>query len=228
MTMDWSKIKLTQESLLNAMRLPEYQSTIATMSYRQLHTELSTLESLKTQVMKKQEADEANNRELHAALKKEGEELEDQRRKKRQFNRLKETLEAPTQHGRIATSPSLETIEALESSFPDLETLASLNQKKPTCSPCQNPGRDLHSMAKVDCSAPQNPGRDRSIPQNGQSRLQCKGNCITCPGSGDGSGPGKAQAAKARECQLRSCYLRGSGSKGLACLCQLRSCYHSE
>ena len=72
MTMDWSKIKLTQESLLNAMRLPEYQSTIATMSYRQLHTELSTLESLKTQVMKKQEADEANNGELHAALTKRG------------------------------------------------------------------------------------------------------------------------------------------------------------
>ena len=129
MTMDWSKIKLTQESLLNAMRLPEYQSTIATMSYRQLHTELIQLESLKTQVMKKQEADEANNRELHAALKKEGEELEDQNRKKRQFNRLKEILEAPTQHGIIATSPSLETIEALESSFPDLETLASLNKK---------------------------------------------------------------------------------------------------
>ena len=116
-------------SHLRNMRLPEYQSTIATMSYRQLHTELSTLESLKTQVMKKQEADEANNRELHAALKKEGEELEDQNRKKRQFNRLKETLEAPTQHGRIATSPSLETIEALESSFPDLETLASLKKK---------------------------------------------------------------------------------------------------
>jgi hypothetical protein len=54
---------------LRNMPLPEYQSTIATMSYRQLHTELSTLESLKTQVMKKQEADEANNRELHAALK---------------------------------------------------------------------------------------------------------------------------------------------------------------
>ena len=52
-------------------------------------------------------------------------------------------------------------------------------------------------MAKVDCSPCQNPGRDRSIPHNGQSRLQCKGNCITCPGSGDGSGPGKAQAAKA-------------------------------
>ena len=114
-------------SHLRNMRLPEYQSTIATMSNRQLHTELSTLESLKTQVMKKQEADEANNGELHAALKKEGEELEDQNRKKRQFNRLKETLEAPTQHGRIA--PSLETIEALESSFPNLETLASLKKK---------------------------------------------------------------------------------------------------
>ena len=116
-----------RDSCLQKMQLPEYQKMISIMSYRQLHTELSTLESLKTQVMKKQEADEANNRELHAALKKEGEELEDQRRKKRQFNRLKETLEAPTQHGRIG--PSLATVEALESSFPDLETLASLKQK---------------------------------------------------------------------------------------------------
>jgi hypothetical protein len=171
MTMDWSKIKLTRESLLNAMRLPEYQSTIATMSYRQLHTELIQLESLKTQVMKKQEADEANNGELHAALKKEGEELEDQNRKKRQFNRLKETLEAPTQHGRIA--PSLETIEALESSFPDLETLASLNKKSrlavhvkildeictqwPKSTAVHVKILDeiaaYHTMAKVDCSA---------------------------------------------------------------------------
>ena len=171
--MVWSKIKLTQESFLVTMRLPEYQSTIATMGYRQLHTELSTLESLKTQVMKKQEADEANNRELHAALKKEGEELEDQNRKKRQFNRLKEILEAPTQHGRIATSPSLETIEALESSFPDLETLASLNKKSrlavhvkildeictqwPKSTAVHHKILDeiaaYHKMAKVDCSA---------------------------------------------------------------------------
>ena len=160
-------------SHLRKMRLPEYQSMIATMSYRQLHTELSTLESLKTQVMKKQEADEANNRELHAALKKEGEELEDQNRKKRQFNRLKEILEAPTQHGRIATSPSLETIEALESSFPDLETLASLNKKSrlavhvkildeictqwPKSTAVHHKILDeiaaYHKMAKVDCSA---------------------------------------------------------------------------
>jgi hypothetical protein len=116
-----------RDSCLQKMQLPEYQRMIPIMSYRQLHTELSTLESLTTQVMKKQKADEANNRELHAALKKEGEELEDQRRKKRQFDRLKETLEAPTQHGRIAAS--LATIEALESSFPDLETLASLKKK---------------------------------------------------------------------------------------------------
>ena len=127
-----------RDSCLQKMQLPEYQKMISIMSYRQLHTELSTLESLKTQVMKKQEADEANNRELHAALKKEDEELEDQRRRKRQFNRLKETLEAPTQHG------SRRTFEALESCCPDLETLASLGKKKSPGSLRQNPGRDLH------------------------------------------------------------------------------------
>ena len=113
---------------------------ISVMSDSQLRTELSTLETLKTQVLKKQEDEAASNRELHAALK-EGEELEDQRRKKWQFIRLKETVEGPTQHGRIGPSwPSTQNaIEALESSFPDLETLASLNKKGSTCSPCQNP-----------------------------------------------------------------------------------------
>ena len=62
-----------RDSCLQKMQLPEYRKMISIMSYRQLRTELSTLESLKTQVMKKQEADEANNRELHAALNKEGE-----------------------------------------------------------------------------------------------------------------------------------------------------------
>ena len=41
---------------------------ISVMSDSQLRTELSTLETLKTQVLKKQEDEAANNRELHAAL----------------------------------------------------------------------------------------------------------------------------------------------------------------
>ena len=68
----FQNMHLSQESCLQKMKLPEYQGMIPIMSYRQLHTELSTLESLKTQVMKKQEVDEANNRELHAALTKRG------------------------------------------------------------------------------------------------------------------------------------------------------------
>jgi hypothetical protein len=166
-------MKLTQESFLVKMKLTEYERMISVMSDSQLRTEMKTLETLKTQVMQQQEDEAANNRELHAALKKEGEELEDQNRKKRQFNRLKEILEAPTQHGRIATSPSLETIEALESSFPDLETLASLNKKSrlavhvkildeictqwPKSTAVHHKILDeiaaYHKMAKVDCSA---------------------------------------------------------------------------
>jgi len=125
----FQKMHLSQESCLQ--KLPEYKRMISVMSDSQLRTELSTLETLKTQVLKKQEDEAASNRELHAALKKEGEELEDQRRKKRQFIRLKETVEGPTQHGRIGPSwPSTQNaIEALESSFPELETLASLKKK---------------------------------------------------------------------------------------------------
>jgi hypothetical protein len=164
---------MSQESFLVKMKLTEYKRMISVMSDSQLRMEMKTLETLKTQVMQQQEDEAANNRELHAALKKEGEELEDQNRKKRQFNRLKEILEAPTQHGRIATSPSLETIEALESSFPDLETLASLNKKSrlavhvkildeictqwPKSTAVHVKILDeiaaYHKMAKVDCSA---------------------------------------------------------------------------
>ena len=118
---------MSQESFLVKMKLMEYKRMISVMSDSQLRTEMKTLETLKTQVMQQQEDEAANNRELHAASKQEREELEDQRRKKRQFIRLKETVEAPTQHGRIA--PSLATVEALELNFPDLETLASLKNK---------------------------------------------------------------------------------------------------
>ena len=121
-------MKLTQEFFLVKMKLTEYERMISVMSDSQLRTEMKTLETLKTQVMQQQEDEAANNRELHAASKQEHEELEDQRRKKRQFIRLKETVEGPTQHGRIGPSwPSTQNaIEALESSFPELETLASL------------------------------------------------------------------------------------------------------
>ena len=162
---------MSQESFLVKMKLTEYKRMISVMSDSQLRTEMKTLETLKTQVMQQQEDEAANNRELHADSKQEHEELEDQRRKKRQFIRLKETVEAPTQHGRIAPSPA--TIEALESSFPDLETLASLNKKSrlavhvkildeictqwPKSTAVHVKILDeiaaYHTMAKVDCSA---------------------------------------------------------------------------
>ena len=152
--MKWSKMKLTQESFLVKMKLTEYKRMISVMSDSQLRTELSTLETLKTQVLKKQEDEAANNRELHAALKKEGEELEDQRRKKRQFIRLKETVEGPTQHGRIGPSwPSTQNaIEALESSFPELETLASLKKRVDMKSMPKSLMRSaLHGQSRLHC-----------------------------------------------------------------------------
>ena len=84
------------------------------MSYKQLKTELSTLETLMTQV---NHAARRNPPQVWHA-----EELE-HRRKKQRFDLLKETLEVPTQHG------SRRTFEALESCYPHLETLQSLGKK---------------------------------------------------------------------------------------------------
>ena len=104
-------------SCLHEMKLVEYQNSIDTMSYKQLKTELSTLETLMTQVNR---AARRNPPQVWHA-----EELE-HRRKKQRFDLLKETLEVPTDP---TVNGSRKTFEALESCYPHLETLRSLGKK---------------------------------------------------------------------------------------------------
>ena len=92
-------------SCLHEMKLVEYQNSIDTMSYKQLKTELSTLETLMTQVIQSTQRDT---------------------RKKQRFDLLKETLEVPTDP---TVNGSRKTFEAMESCYPHLETLRSLGKK---------------------------------------------------------------------------------------------------
>ena len=107
----------TGGSCLHEMKLVEYQTSIDTMSYKQLKTELSTLETLMTQVNR---AARRNPPQVWHA-----EELE-HRRKKQRFDLLKETLEVPTDP---TVNGSRKTFEAMESCYPHLETLRSLGKK---------------------------------------------------------------------------------------------------
>ena len=68
----------------------ESESQLQTMSLSQLHIESSVLESIKTKLLKKQEALEKEDRETQAQMKEEYEQYEKSLRLKRQSNRLKE------------------------------------------------------------------------------------------------------------------------------------------
>ena len=109
--------------------MPLSEAQLATMSPSQVSLELSVLESLKTKLLKKQEAIEKRDLETQAAMKEEDE--EHTRTLKRQPKRLKEALASKrlkeAHKDRDRRPEALASLERTYS-FEDLETLASLKR----------------------------------------------------------------------------------------------------
>ena len=98
--------------------MPLSEAQLATMRPSQLSLELSVLESLKTKLLKKQEAIEKRDLETQAAMKEEDE--QHTRTLKRQSKRLKEAMARRRSYGPLPLGRTY--------SFEDLETLASLKR----------------------------------------------------------------------------------------------------
>ena len=98
--------------------MPLAEAQLATTSPSQVRLELSVLESLKTKLLKKQEAIEKRDLETQAAMKEEDE--EHTRTLKRQSKRLKEAMGRRRSYGPLPLERTY--------SFEDLETLASLKR----------------------------------------------------------------------------------------------------
>ena len=136
---DMAYVAMSRRSYFTKPLSAESESQLQTMSLSQLQIERSVLESIKTKLLKKQEALEKRDRETQAAMKEEYEEYEKslkEYRLKRQSNRLKEpssraiafSKQMKDRHEMIAQDNYLEPSLAMTYSFEDLETLTSLNR----------------------------------------------------------------------------------------------------
>ena len=87
---DMAYVAMSRRSYFAKPLSAESESQLQTMSLSQLHIESSVLESIKTKLLKKQEALEKEDRETQAQMKEEYEQYEKSLRLKRQSNRPKE------------------------------------------------------------------------------------------------------------------------------------------
>ena len=136
---DMAYVAMSRRSYFTKPLSAESESQLQTMSLSQLQIECSVLESIKTKLLKKQEALEKMDRETQAAMKEEYEEYEKslkEYRLKRQSNRLKEPSSIAIAFSKrmkyrdemIAQDKDLDPSLAMTYSFEDLETLTSLNR----------------------------------------------------------------------------------------------------
>jgi hypothetical protein len=122
---DMAYVAMSRRSYFTKPLSAESESQLQTMSLSQLQIERSVLESIKTKLLKKQEALEKRDRETQAAMKVEAEALEEERTLKRQSIRLKEALAS-----KRLRDQQPEALASLERTYSveDLETLASLKR----------------------------------------------------------------------------------------------------